>query len=90
MPENILWRPVQIISNSLSTFQQKLTNYLTENMSDLYFDTNKNKLLNENTNGAIPITKEDLYYRLIFRKYYPSRDYLVPFYWGKIWDLDLD
>lgn len=90
LPENILWRPIQIISNSLSTFQQNVTNYLTENMSDLYFDTNKNKLLNENTQGAIPITKEDLYYRLIFRKYYPSRDYIVPFYWEKIWDLDLN
>ena len=90
MPENILWRPIEIISNSLSNFQKNVTNYLSENMSDLYFDTNKNKLLNENTQGAIPLTKEDLYYRLIFRKYYPSRDYLVPFYWEKLWDLDLN
>ena len=78
LPDCILWR--EHSTDSITNFQLRLTNYINNNLvTDNLFDISLNILLNEqNVNlSTIPKNKEEMYYRLIFRKYYPSRDNLI-------------
>jgi hypothetical protein len=45
-------------------------------------------LLNETGNNlkTLPKNKEEMYYRLLFRKYYPLRDNLIDCFWEDIWN----
>lgn len=78
LPDCILWR--EHSNDSITNFKLRLTNYINNSLvTDNLFDISLNILLNEqNVNlSTIPKNKEEMYYRLIFRKYYPSRDDLI-------------
>ena len=85
--DECLWREHQCLCTSLTNFDLRLTNYLNELITDDEFNTFLNNLLNEiNINPkTIPKTKEEMYYRRIFRKFYPKRDYLVDIFWDDLW-----
>jgi hypothetical protein len=61
---------------------------LNDLISDDEFNTFLNHLLSElNINmKTIPKTKEQMYYRKIFRQFYPNRDYLIDIFWNDLWD----
>lgn len=87
MSEDCIWREHQCLCNSLTNFELRLTNYLNAIISDEEFNTYLNSLLNEiNINmKTIPKNKEEMYYRKIFRKFFPNRDYLVDMFWDDLW-----
>jgi hypothetical protein len=64
LPDNILWRQTNPLVNS---FNMNLNNYFNNLISDSEF------------NSTVPHTnsKEQMYYRKIFDKYFPNRSYLI-------------
>lgn len=85
--QECLWREHQCLCNSFTNFELRLTNYLNNTISDEEYNSFVNNLLNElnvNTN-TIPKNKEEMYYRKIFRKFYPKRDYLVDMFYDDLW-----
>jgi asparagine synthase (glutamine-hydrolysing) len=85
LPYKFLWKPVECLCNSLTDFEIRLDDFFQRNISDEIFNRNFNLLINENQNQlTLPKTKEHMYYRLIFRKYFPNRDYLVDKFWDDI------
>lgn len=87
LPESILWRRTLCVCESLSNFELRLSNYFNEYIDDqtFNFQIKKYSRFNEIT---LPKTKEELFYRQIFDKLFPNRNYLVPKFWNNIWDSD--
>lgn len=84
LPESILWRRSCCVCESLSNFELRLHNYFNEFIDDQTFNFKIKKYsFNDIT---IPKTKEELFYRQIFEKLYPNRNYLVSKFWNNIWD----
>lgn len=78
-----LWRIHSGISDSFTNFKLRLSNYFNNIINDDEFDTFITYLYNCNTNQNIltfPRTKEEMFYRKIFRKYYENRDDILPFF----------
>jgi asparagine synthase (glutamine-hydrolysing) len=83
LPDFILWRSCKCICNFLKNFENKLFNYM-ENYVDTYeYNLYRKKISNENQ-ITLPKTKEEMFYRKIFDKYYPNRSYIVPLFWNNI------
>lgn len=86
LPDSILWRPVECLGDCLTNFELRLNNFFDNYMSDSDYNESVTLLINDNQNEAtLPKTKEHLFYRLIFRKYFSKRDYLVDKFWNNIW-----
>lgn len=86
LPESILWRRSLCVCESFSNFELRLYNYFNELIDDQTFNFKIKKYsFNEIT---LPKTKEELFYRQIFEKLYPNRNYLVSKFWNNIWDSD--
>lgn len=86
MENSHLWRAHECLCDSLTNFELRLSNYITQKLiSDELYNTSLTNLLNKdniNTN-TLPRNKLEMYYRLTFLKYYPSRDNLVEYFWGE-------
>lgn len=86
IPDDYLWRTQSTITNSLTNFQLRLNHFFETNMTNDYFNTNLSTLRSEGQyENTLPITKEEMYYRLLFRKNFPNRDYIVDSFWTDIW-----
>ena len=85
IPYHILWRTQSCLSNSLTNFEIRLNNYFESYITDTDFNKNLNILINENQNSdTLPTTKEQMYYRLCFRKYFSNRDSLIDIFWTNL------
>lgn len=89
IPDEFLWREHQCLCHSLTNFELRLTNFINKLVSDEEYNTYLNDLLSElNINmKTIPKTKEEMYYRKIFRKFYSGRDYLIDIFWDDLWNI---
>lgn len=87
MPEEILWRTHGCLCSSLTNFELQLTYYINKLITDEEYQVYVHNLLNDlNINmKTIPKNKEQMYYRKIFRKFYPERDNLVDIFWDDLW-----
>ena len=84
LPQSHLWRKHSCLCNSLTNFELRLHNYINDELiSDESYNVSLDMLLNESGNNSktLPKNKEEMYYRLLFRKYYPSRDNLIDTFW---------
>jgi asparagine synthase (glutamine-hydrolysing) len=87
IPENHLWRNQSRLSDSLTNFNLRLTNYFEKNITDNMYNSNMLILNTENQNqNTLPKNKEEMYYRIFFRNNFPNRDYLVDMFWSDIWN----
>jgi asparagine synthase (glutamine-hydrolysing) len=85
LPDSILWRSSRCICNFLKNFENKLFNYMENYVGTYEYNSYIKKITKENTNiNTLPKTKEEMYYRKIFDKYYPNRSDLVPLLWNNI------
>ena len=85
IPLEVLWRKKEAFSDGVSSIERSWHNIIKERMdsimSDEYFNCNKD-LYKHNT----PQTKEQLYYREIFCKYYEdANSNLIPYFWMPKW-----
>jgi asparagine synthase (glutamine-hydrolysing) len=85
IPLEVLWRKKEAFSDGVSSIERSWHNIIKEHMdsimSDEYFNCNKVLYIN-NT----PQTKEQLYYREIFCKYYgEDNSNVIPYFWMPKW-----
>lgn len=88
IPSEFLWREHQCLCHSLTNFELRLKNYIDSLISDEEYDTFLKILLSELSINmkTLPKTKEEMYYRRIFRQFYNGRDYLIDIFWDDIWN----
>ena len=79
LPNEFIWRDSNSIQKALTNLDLRLDYQFKTMISDIEYNVYFEKLLNErNLNKSVlPLTKEELYYRQIFDKYYPNRSYLL-------------
>lgn len=84
LPKEVLWRTKEAFSDGCSTNKRSWYSILQEHINNKFSDLNLtyNKILYP-TNT--PKTKEALYYRNIFNKYYTNEDKTIPYYWLPKW-----
>lgn len=89
IPDDFLWREHQCLCHSLTNFELRLTNFIDKLVSEDEYNAYLNNLLNESNINmkTIPKTKEEMYYRKIFRKFYSGRDYLIDIFWDDLWNI---
>jgi len=80
LPKEVLWRKKEAFSDGVSSVEKSWFEIIQDDLdvkiSDEEFDTKKN-LYKHNP----PISKEALYYREIFEKYYPNKSNIIPHFW---------
>lgn len=82
LPHDNLWRVSKCLCCALTNFESRIHEYFDTHIPDEVYDHNYKLLLNENQNPkTLPTTKEEMFYRLTFRKKFPNRDYLVENFW---------
>lgn len=88
MENEHLWREHHCLCDSLTNFELRLTNYIDTFITDNLYNISLNILMNEidNNFNTLPNNKEQMYYRLIYRKHYPSRDNLIEYFWNSLWE----
>ena len=79
--EKFLWRTHSNIIESMNKLNTRLNDYFNQLISDSEYN-NLLSNLRQKTQYLLPTTKEELYYRNIFEKYYPNRAYLVSKFWS--------
>lgn len=85
LPNEVLFRTKEAFSDGISSKEKSwfeiIQERVNENMTTEYFNEEKNKYdINP------PKTKEALYYRQIFNKYYNNQDHIIPYYWMPNWN----
>lgn len=84
LPDDILYRPKEAFSDAVSnkevSWYKSLQNIIDKQISDSEFNDEKNNYLHNP-----PLTKEGLYYRKIFNKYFNNGDHLITHYWMPKW-----
>ena len=77
LPEEILWREKAAFSDAVG---HSMVDYLKEFTQSCYSDAEFEAKCKQYTH-AKPFTKESLYYREIFEKYYPNQSQMIVGFW---------
>ena len=77
LPEEILWREKAAFSDAVG---HSMVDYLKEFTQSCYSDAEFEAKCKQYTH-AKPFTKESLYYREIFEKYYPNQSQMIVDFW---------
>jgi len=80
LPEQILWRTKEAFSDGVSKSSRSLYEIIQEYVN---IDCESNEKISEMSkiNHNKPDTKEKMYYRYLFEKYYPNMSHIVPYFW---------
>lgn len=80
LPEQVLWRTKEAFSDGVSSQEKSWFEIINDKLEDMYNENEFNiKVANYKFNK--PTTKEQLYYREIFEKYYPGKGDIIPAFW---------
>lgn len=82
LPDEILFRSKEAFSDAVST---KEINWFRTLQSRLEQEITDEELLNNEFENPKPETKESLFYRRIFDKFYHGRNNAIPHYWMPRW-----
>lgn len=84
LPQEVLWRVKEGMSDGVSSQSKGWYEIIQEHISKMYTDEEFNILKSKYTWNP-PLSKEALYFREVFNKYYPDRDKTIPYYWLPKW-----
>lgn len=85
LPEDCLWRPKEAFSDGVSSVKKSWYEIIQNNVNSLYTDK-EYKRLSSSYSHYMPVTKEELFFRKIFEKYYSRNvDNVVPYRWIPKW-----
>jgi asparagine synthase (glutamine-hydrolysing) len=80
LPQQVLWRTKEAFSDGVSSQEKSWFEIINDKLEDMYNENEFNiKVAKYNFNK--PTTKEQLYYREIFEKYYPGKGDIIPAFW---------
>jgi asparagine synthase (glutamine-hydrolysing) len=84
LPKEILWRSKCAFSDGVSgkerSWHKIIQDFLKDKVSDHEFEFESKKYKHNS-----PKTKEELYYRRIFEKYYENKSNVIPHFWMPKW-----
>jgi asparagine synthase (glutamine-hydrolysing) len=90
LPDEVLFRRKEAFSDGISAQEKSwyviIQERVNENMSDEYFETNKMIYIDT----IVPHTKEALYYRELFEKFYKNQGHVLKEYWMPKWSSTSD
>lgn len=82
LPETILYRTKAAFSDAVGNLWiDKIKEFTNSVISDHDFDRSKKRYTH-----CTPRTKEELYYRRIFEKYFPGQDHMIKEFWKVKWN----
>lgn len=84
LPSEVLWRVKEAFSDGISK-KEKSWYQIIQDHVDKELSQNEFNLMKTLISHQPPQTKEAMYYRNIFLKHYPGRDYTIPYYWLPKW-----
>ena len=85
LPNEVLFRTKEAFSDGISSKEKSWFEIIQENVNKNMLDNYFNKKKTEYTFNP-PKTKEALYFREIFNKYYKNQDHIIPYYWMPNWN----
>ena len=84
LPDEILWRHKCAFSDGVSSekasWHKSIQDHVNSVISDKAFKKRRKKI-----EHCKPLLKESLYYREIFKKYYPDMESVIPHFWMPRW-----
>lgn len=89
IPDEILWRPKEAFSDGVSSVTRSWYEVLQSHIDVQINDEELNDAREKFTHNT-PRTKEALYYRRIFEKYYPGMSKWIPYLWMPKWITSTD
>ncbi|XP_061179872.1 asparagine synthetase [glutamine-hydrolyzing]-like [Saccostrea echinata] len=84
LPHNILWRPKEAFSDGISSVKRSWYEILQDHLCDQINDKELQEAPAKYPYNT-PLTKEALYYRKIFEKFYPGQAEWIPYFWMPRW-----
>ena len=84
LPDEIIWRTKEAMSDGISSQERGWYQIIQEYTDKIYSFYEFNILKNKYSINP-PMFKEALYYRETFNEFYPTRDYIIPYYWLPKW-----
>ena len=91
LPRDVLWRTKEAFSDGVSTQENSWHNIIKKYVKDKIFkgdnfpdndqDIIESFVEKHNLHHNKPTTLEQLFYRLIFEKYYPNKSNTIPYFW---------
>ena len=88
LPTEVLWRMKEGMSDGVSSQSRGWYEIIQERAATIYTDEYF-KILSATYTFNPPMFKEALWFRELFKKYYPTRDNQTPYYWLPKWSGDL-
>lgn len=90
LPDTVLWRQKEAFSDGVSSLKKSWYQILQEQINDMYTDEEYEDKRTNYTHMQ-PYTKESLYYREIFCKYYSDKvSNVIPHFWLPKWGQSKD
>jgi len=89
LPQEVLWRKKEAFSDGVSSNDKSWYQIIQEHVNDIISDIDY-ELLKENYTFNKPYSKESLYYRQIFEKYYPNAEHTIPYFWTQPFSTQLE
>lgn len=97
LPDSILWRPKEAFSDGVSSLKkswfQIIQNHIKKYFKTMGVEGTEKEIitnLSKNNWNNPPETLEQLYYRMIFEKYYPNQGLSIPYMWMPRWSNSKD
>lgn len=84
LPFNVLWRKKEGMSDGVSSVENSWSLIIQEFVDTYYTDDDYNAYKSIYTYN-IPMSKEALYYRIIYNNIFPNSEKLIPYYWLPKW-----
>ncbi len=84
LPNEVLFRKKEAFSDGVSSVTDSWHTILQRNIENIYSDADLEKA-QEEIKLCTPYSKEALYYRNLFRKYYQGCDHVIPHFWMPNW-----
>jgi asparagine synthase (glutamine-hydrolysing) len=84
LPEDVLWRKKEAFSDGV-TSETRSWHKIIEEFVDKKISDNDFKTLQNNFSFNKPLTKEALYYRIIFERTYNKFENIIPYFWMPKW-----
>ena len=88
LPTEVLWRMKEGMSDGVSSQSRGWYEIIQEHANSIYTDESFSTLQQKYSFNP-PMSKESLWFRELFNKYYLGRDKTIPYYWLPKWSGDV-
>lgn len=85
LPKDILWRHKEAFSDGVASTKGKSLFHILQEYAETKISDDELQAAAVDYPKTTPKTKEALYYRKVFDRYFPGQEDLIPYYWMPRW-----